>query len=300
MALSTLQELPATIRGLADQVGPAVVGVNARGCGVVVGKDLVVTNAHNLGGLEAEIVFAGGRVATAQLAGADLDGDVAVIQVDTGDVTPLRVATVPAALGDVVFGLSRPGGRVLRVTAGTISSTDRAFRGPRGRRISGGLEHTAPLPRGSSGGPIVDADGQLVGLNTHRVEDGFYLALPSDAEFMRFVELAAKGEVPERRTLGVAVVPPMAARRLRAAVGLSPIDAPLIRAVDDNGPAARAGLLRGDVIVRVGESAITTVDDLHRALSGVGKTVEVEIVRGSDELSILVDFDNSSASQGDV
>ena len=300
MALNTLQDFPTTVRSLAEHAGPAVVGVNGRGCGVVIAKGSVVTNAHNLSGPQTEIVFADGRVVVADLAGADLDGDVALLRVDTGDVAPLGLSTTVVELGDVVFGLSRAGGRVLRITAGTVSSTDRMFRGPRGRGISGGLEHTAPLPRGSSGGPIVDADGRLIGLNTHRVEDGFYLALPTGEEFTRFIESAERGETVERRQLGVAVVPPAAAKRLRAAVGLAPIDAPLIRAVEDNGPAARAGLRRGDVIVRIGDASIASIDDLHRALVGVARTVEIGIVRGSEELSVLVDFDSDASSGGEV
>lgn len=300
MSPNMLQELSTTIRGVAEHAGPAVVGINGRGCGVVIARGRVVTNAHNLGGNQAEVTFASGHVVRAEVAGADLDGDLALLRVDTGDVLPLELAASTTELGDTVFGLSRTGGRVLRVTTGTVSSTDRVFRGPRGRGISGGLEHTAPLPRGSSGGPIVDSDGRLVGLNTHRVEDGFYLALVTGESFTRFLETVESGETTERRQLGIAVVPPAAARRLRAAVGLPAIDAPLIRAVEDNGAAARAGLRRGDVIIKVGDLEITSIEALHRALVGVPNTVSIGIVRGSDELSVLVEFDTEAAARGEV
>jgi serine protease Do len=177
---------------------------------------------------------------------------------------------------------------------------DRPFRGPRGSRIAGGLEHTAPLPRGSSGGPIVDAAGRLVGINTHRVDAGFYVALPSGAELHRFVERAAAGEVATRRSLGVAVVPPEAARRMRAAVGLPPVEAPLVRGLDENGPAGRAGLRRGDQILRAGDVAVATVEDLQRALADAGSTISLRILRGTDEIDVLVDFESTEAPGGEA
>jgi serine protease Do len=294
------QELAATIRGLAERFGPSVVGVNSRGCGVVVGDGLVITNTHNLSGAEAVVTFGDGRQVEATVAGADIDGDLAVLRVDTADVPPFVEAEADVELGDVVFGLSRPGGRSLRVTVGTVSSVDRAFRGPRGSRITGGVEHTAPLPRGSSGGPIVDASGQLVGINTHRVDSGFYLALPTGEDFRRFVERAAAGEVTTRRSLGIAVVPPAAARRMRVAVGLPPVESPLIRGLDEDGPAGRAGLRRGDQILRAGDVAITTVEDLQRVLAEAGSTLALRILRGTDEIDVQVDFDSTDASGGEA
>lgn len=300
MSLNVPQDLSLTIRNLAERVGPSVVGVNDRGSGTVVADGLVVTNAHNLNGPEAEITFGDGRRVTASLTGADLDGDIAVLHVDTAGVVPFEDAIADVEIGDFVFGIARPGGRALRVTVGTVSSLGRAFRGPRGRRITGGLEHTAPLPRGSSGGPIVDAEGRLVGLNTHRVDDGFYVALPSGEQFRRFVEQALSGELTPRRSLGIAVVPPTAARRMRIAVGLPPVEAPLIRGVDENGPAGRAGLRRGDLVIKADDETVTTVDDLHRALDGAGNSIRLRVVRGTDEIDVLVDFEATGASGGEV
>ena len=85
------------------------------------------------------------------------------------------------SVGQPVFALANPGGRGLRVTFGFVSGVERTFRGPRGRRISGSLEHTAPLLPGSSGGPVLDGDGRLLGINTNRLGEGFYLAIPADA-----------------------------------------------------------------------------------------------------------------------
>ena len=116
--------------------------------------------------------------------------------------------------------MSNPGGRGLRVSFGTVSGVGRTFRGPRGRRIAGALEHTAPLGRGSSGGPLVDAEGRLVGINTHRLGEGFYLALPAGAALKTRVDALARGESASRVQLGVGLAPSHVARRLRRSVGL--------------------------------------------------------------------------------
>src|SRR5919199_921222 len=84
------------------------------------------------------------------------------------------------AVGAPVLALANPGGHGLRTTFGLVSATGRSFRGPRGRRVPGSVEHTAPLPRGSSGGPLVDPDGRLLGLNAVRREGGLILAVPAD------------------------------------------------------------------------------------------------------------------------
>src|SRR5919205_4099631 len=121
-------------------------------------------------------------------------------------------------VGTAVFALSNPGGRGLRVTFGFVSGVERSFRGPRGRRISGSLEHTAPLLPGSSGGPIVDAEGRLLGVNTNRLGEGFYLAIPADAGLRSRVDALSRGESVARPRLGVALAPAHVARRMRRAV----------------------------------------------------------------------------------
>ncbi len=113
----------------------------------------------------------------------------------------------PPQLGTPVFALADPGGRGLRLTLGFITGVERSFRGPRGRRITGSIEHDAPLLPGSSGGPIVDSDGRLLGLNTNRLGEGFYLAIPADEALRSQVDALARGESTERVRLGIGVAP---------------------------------------------------------------------------------------------
>ena len=205
----SFSEMQQTIVAVADKVGPSVVGIgrNRRGSGIVISEGKVLTNAHNLRGEQVTVSFPDGRTETGTVSGADLDEDLAVVAVDTGDATPLAWASNgEVTLGSPVVALANPGGMGLRVTFGFVSGTGRSFRGPRGRAISGSLEHTAPLLPGASGGPVVDVDGRFVGLNTNRLGEGFYLAIPADDELQGAVERLSSGQTtvasPARRRGG--------------------------------------------------------------------------------------------------
>lgn len=297
--MAVLEDVASALGQVADRVGPAVVSVGRSGTGVVVGAGLVATNAHNLRSEETEVVFADGRRVTGRLVAADVDGDLAVLGADTGSTPAVEWASAPPTLGEVVVALAQPPGAGLRVTIGTVSALGREFRGPRGRRITGSVEHTAPLARGSSGGPLVDASGRVVGINTHRLGDGFYLAVPASDELSARIASLSRGEAPARAHLGVAVAPSHVARRLRASVGLEPRDGLLVRAVEEGGPAARAGVRAGDLLVAAGGAPVTDADDLHAALDAAGPAGEIElrVVRGTDELTVVVGLAPGSASQ---
>src|SRR3984957_6516762 len=193
--MTILDEVGASIRQLAEGAGASVVGIGQRrgaGSGIVLGQGQVRNNPHNVRGDQVTVTFAGGRTAEGSVAGRDVDGDLAVISVDTGETPALAWAgSAPAQIGEPgfavanpggaargrggagraaaeagepVFAVANPGGRGLRVTFGFVSAIERSFRGPRGRRITGSLEHTAPLLPGSSGGPVLDAGGRLLGI----------------------------------------------------------------------------------------------------------------------------------------
>jgi serine protease Do len=289
-ALDALQQ---AVTDAAGKVGPAVVGLGrgwGRGSGVVIGPGQVLTVAHVLRGDELAVTFADGHTAEGRVAGSDPDLDVAVIAVDTGDVEPVawEPGEDPPPAGAPVLALANPGGRGLRTTIGFVSATGRGFRGPRGRRVAGSIEHTAPLPRGSSGGPLVDTGGNLLGLNAVRRDGGFILALPADAALRRRADEMARGEAAERPRLGVALAPPRVARRMRAAVGLPERDGLLVRGVVDGSPAARATVERGDLLVRAGDRPLASMDDLFDALDQAGDTLALGVVRGSEERELQV------------
>jgi S1-C subfamily serine protease len=302
--MGALREMRDTVRLAAERVGPAVVGLGRGwgvGSGVVIGGGRVLTNAHNLRRQETSVTFADGRTALAEVAGVDVDGDVAVLAVDTGAAPAVEWALGgPPGLGTPVVALANPGGRGLRATLGLVSASDRSHRGPRGRRIGGSIEHTAPLPRGSSGGPLVDDEGRLLGINTVRLDGGLILAIAADEGLLERVEALGRRESPRRRTLGVAIAPPHVARRLRGAVGLPERAGLLVRAVQENSPAARAGLERGDLIVAANERAVATADDLYAAIDGLadGAELGLTVLRGADERRVAVGLDGGRPAEG--
>jgi serine protease Do len=262
------------------------------GSGFVLAAGQVVTNAHNLRADHATITFPGGRSEQAAVTGFDLDGDLAVLEVDTGDSAPLELSSEAAGIGQPVVALANPGGIGLRVTVGSVSGVERAFRGPRGRRIAGGLEHTAPLLPGSSGGPVVDVHGRVLGINTHRLGEGFYLAIPAAAGLGDRLSSLAEGEAPVTAWMGVGVAPSHVAARLRKAVGLPEREGLLVRVVSEDGPAATAGIREGDLLVIVDGRTPLDGDGLHEILRAhrPGDRIDVTVVRGTEDLSVEIEL----------
>ena len=288
--MAVLDELSSAASQVVAQVGPSVVRIGrggGRGCGVVLGDGVVATNAHNLRGDETLVTFSDGRQATGSVAATDVDGDLAVLRVDTAGAPPVAWSDAASAVGDVVFVVTRSAAGGERVSFGMVSGTERAFRGPRGRRIKGSLEHTAPLPRGSSGSPVVTASGSVVGINTNRLGDGFYLALPADGELQSRLSSLSSGQSRTRPRLGVGLAPAHVARALRRSVGLEERDGLLVRVIEEGSPAANAGMREGDLIVAVNGNAVSTADDLFDAMETAGE-LRLTVVRGSEQTEITV------------
>ncbi len=290
--MPALDELQNAARTVATRLGPATVSIgrDGRGSGVVIAEGQVLTCAHNLRDRTTQVTFADGRTAQGSLLGADVDGDLAVLAVDTAGAPPAEWAPSAPSDGQVVFGAAR--GQGLRVTFGLVSGTDRTFRGPRGRRLSGSVEHTAPLARGSTGGALADAEGRIVGVNTLRLGDRFALAQPADEALRSRVAKLAAGETPSRRRLGVALAPSHVARRLRASVGLAERDGLLVRGVEDGSPAAAAGIEPGDLLVTAAGRPLQSADDLFEVLEAHADadTLTLIVVRGADERTVEARF----------
>lgn len=291
--MSALTEISRLVRTTSEAASPAVVSIgrHGRGTGFVVATGRVLTNAHNLRDRTTQIRFADGRTVQATVTGSDVDGDLVVLDADTGDVAPLSWSEGAADAGDVVVTVSA-GRHQVRSTFGQVTAVNRAFHGPRGRPIAGAIEHTAPSAAGSSGAPVLDADGRVLGINTHRLDHGFYLARSADQALRDTVSALSEGRTVERVSLGVALAPAHVAARLRKAVGLPERDGLLVRGVVDGSPAAGAGILSGDLLVRAADRDLATPDDLFGVLATLepGRELVVGLVRGADELDVTVSF----------
>jgi serine protease Do len=301
MSTSTIEQTGEGIAVIAERFGGAVVGAGRGwrvGSGVLIAPGKILTAARHAAPEGATVTLADGSRAPAEVTGVDSERGVAVLSAETGDAAALEWAPADAELriGTPLYALSNPGGRGLRVTAGHVSAAPRDVRGPRGRSMPGAVEHTAPLPRGSAGGPLVDLQGRIVGINLLRTEGGLILALGASGGLRDVAERLSRGEEIERPTLGVAVAPPWVARKMRRAVGLSEREGLLVRGVEDGSPAGRAGLQRGDLIVAAAGDEVDGIDVLHRSLeTAAGGTLALTVVHGDDERDVDVDLSSEAA-----
>ena len=284
---SPLHALNAALATVAANASAATVAIgrDGRGSGVVVSDGVVITNAHSLRARTTQVRFADGRIEQAEVRGTDTDGDLIALTVDTGSVVPLRAAETAPLPGHVVVAAHGDGS----VGVGTVAAVNRTFPGPRGRSIANAIEHTAAVARGASGGPLVDVDGNLIGINTNRSDVG-YQAIAFSGDTRTRIDALIAGSSFHRRRLGVALAPAAATTAVRRAAGLPEITGLLVRGVADGSPADRAGLAQGDVIVSAGSVTVDSLDALAHALDTNDDTVVLSVVRGVDERTVTVSF----------
>lgn len=266
MSLSSLGSELAT---LVAAVSPSVVRVNGRpqigSTGFAWGPDLVLTANHTV---HQDQVRVDDHDAT--VIGRDPSTDLALLRVDGVTLSPLEWADAPD-VGNFVVALGRPG-RTLRASFGIVGVNGASWKSPAGARVDAWLEPMLYLPRGFSGGPLVNAEGQVVGLNTAGLVRGETLALPAATVRRVVADLLAEGR-PRRGWLGVGTA---AARLPDGSRGL------VVVSLAPDGPAAQAGVLVGDILVAVDGAPVRHAEELLDRLSGetVGTTVQLGILRG--------------------
>jgi len=289
--MSVLGEIEEAVAVAADRHGGAVVGVGSGwrvATGFVAAEGRVLTSAHRIGDGEVPISFAEGVGATGKVSATDRDLGLASVEVDTAGIEPLTWSQAGLRPGTAVVALARPGERGLRASLGFVSAVERRVRGARGRPVAGAIEHSAALPRGSAGGPLLNADGALVAVNLLRIDGGLILALGGSVR--ERIERLVGGDSAEPRYLGVAVAPPRVARRLQRALGLEERTGVLVRAVESGTPADRAGLARGDLIVAAAGAELGGVDALHEAVAAAADSLSLTVVRGDDQRELDVEL----------
>ncbi len=261
--------------GAVDAVGPSVVRVaplrsNGVGCGVVVGDGLILTNNHVAQGANRhEITGPDGRVYLAALVGDDPDTDLALLRFEepTGIPAARLGDSKQIRRGQLVIAIGAPLGFEATVTAGVVSALGRSLRGERGRMIEDLIQTDAALNPGNSGGPLVTAAGEVVGINTAIIAgaQGICFAVASNTARLVMGEILDHGRV-RRATIGVvaqqAPIPP----QLRADLNLEQTYGVLVTAIAPGGPADLCGILPGDMILAVGGRTVTGLDDLLRQL----------------------------------
>jgi S1-C subfamily serine protease len=283
------------VTSVADSIGPTVVRVEVHnkqgrpggvGSGVVITPDgLVLTNSHVVeGAREVLLQDAEGRVMEARRLGEDADTDLALLR--AGSVRDLPSATLGDSKklkrGQLVVAIGNPLGFESTVTAGVISALGRSLRSRTGRLIEDVIQTDAALNPGNSGGPLVSSRGEVIGINTAVImgAQGICFAVASNTAQFVLSELIQHGRV-RRAYIGVSAQTAAVPRRHARAAEIENSSGAMINALEPSGPAALAGLMSLDTVVRADGAPVTGVDDLIRLLNGerIGRRIAIDVLR---------------------
>lgn len=290
-----LRNLSDDLAATVEVAGPAVVRLEARrrlpASGIVWSADGLIVTAHhvvqrdeNLG-----VGLSNGQTLSATLIGRDPTTDLAVLRVGSGDLTPATWAPDgELRVGHLVLALGRPG-QTVQATLGIVSALGESWRAPTGGQLDRYLQTDVVMYPGFSGGPLIDANGQMLGLNTSALLRGVSLAVPSTT-VRRVVEtLLAHGRV-RRGYLGVGIQPVRLPADVAGEIGQE--TGLLLVQVKPDSPAERGGLLLGDTIVALAGEPVPHHDALQAQLSGdrVGAAVPVRVLRAGQvqELEVVI------------
>ena len=252
---------------------------------------LLLTNSHVVhGARRIEATFADGTSREADLVGEDPDTDIAVIRLGGAALPAARLGSSRSVrVGQLAIAIGNPYGFQHTVTTGVVSARGRSLRAQSGRLIDDVLQTDAALNPGNSGGPLVDSQGSVIGVNTAIIPgaQGICFATAIDTVKAVVVQLLRDGRV-RRGYLGLAGATVPLARRLARHFDLDNARAVRVESVEKSGPAAKAGVEPGDLIVRFAGQPVNGIDDLHRLLTGerIGGESELALLRGGRRLDV--------------
>jgi S1-C subfamily serine protease len=303
-------EYSRAVTRVVDTVAPSVVSVivtqagqargrqnDGAGSGFIFADDgLILTNSHVVeGATRVDVTLPDGRDCAADVVGHDPDTDLAVIRITAGDLAAAALGdSTRLRPGQLVVAIGNPYGFQHTVTAGVVSALGRSLRSRSGRLIEQVIQTDAALNPGNSGGPLVTSDGRVVGVNTAIIAggQGLSFAVPISTAMLVVPALLRDGRV-RRGYLGIAGQTVPLLRRVARFHHLTQDSAVLVTSVESGAPAARAGMKDGDLVVSLDDATISSLDDLHRALTDerIGRRARLGILRGTERLELLVDID---------
>jgi S1-C subfamily serine protease len=290
-----LKQLSADMATAATAAGNSIVRVEARrrahASGVIYSSDGVIVTTHHVVERDENISIGlpDGTKAGATLVGRDPSTDLAVLRVEANGLQAARwAAAEDVQVGQLVLALGRPGERI-QATLGVISAVEEGWRTHGGGKVDAYLQTDVIMYPGFSGGPLLSANGDFIGINSSALMRGASVTLPAATVSRVAQALLAHGHV-RRGYLGVSAQPVRLPAALAGELGQE--TGLLVAAVETGSPAENAGMLLGDTLIALADQRIRHMDDLMAALSSdrVGKTVAARIVRGgkTEELSVTI------------
>ncbi len=298
MTKNMLVELSDAIADAAELAGKSTVLVDARrrfpASGIAFAKDLILTANHVVEREEdINVILADGTEVKARLAGRDPGTDLAVLKLDPSgaSATPAEVSKTAARIGQFVLAIGRPSKNGIESSFGTVNSIGGPARTGRGGMLEKFIKTDVVSYPGFSGGPLVNGDGTIFGVNTSGFGSGSAITIPADVAWKIAETLAKHGKIKHgylgirSQTVNIPADSQKALKRIQE-TGL------LLVGLEDDSPAGKAGLMVGDILVSINGETVEHHDELFARLSGdvAGKSIPIEILRGGKVESIKVEI----------
>ena len=292
---TVLTELSDALANAVAKAGASTVMVNARrripASGVAWSTDGVVVTSDHVVEREEDITIGlpDGSAVKGQLAGRDPGSDIAVIRIDAGKVPAAQLAPEPSRIGHLVLAVGRPTEGDVMASFGVVGAVGGQWRTSRGGTVEGYIRSDVTFYPGFSGGPLVDGEGRIVGINSSRLGGGAGLTIPA-AAVGQIVEQLLKGGKIRRGYLGIGSQPVRIPAAIAAKLSRQQETGLLVVGVETGSAAEKGGLLVGDILVAFGETPLQDTDDLQTQLGpdSVGQPRQVAILRGGEPKTLTV------------
>jgi len=292
--MSTLTDFSNGLAAAVEKGGAGTVLVDARkrypASGIAYAADLVLTADHVVTRDEdLRVITSDGKTVSASLAGRDPGSDLALLRLAEKVLTPAKIADAAAKVGQLVLALGRPDQSGVQASWGIITAIGGPARTGRGGLLDEYIQTETTSYPGFSGGPLVNIEGEVLGLNTSGLTHGSALTIPVKFAWRTADVLAKHGSV-KRGYLGVRTQSVDIPDAARIALKREQEHGLLVLWLEEKGPAEQGGLLVGDILVAVSGQPIGDPDDLFAALNSdtVGKAIAVEVSRGGRPETVKV------------